>query len=105
MESGLSQEEMSIRPVGEYVLIQKLPGQKVMEQGGILIPDFGNLRDKGHAVCKVLAVGGKVKELKKGMKLYVESYGSHLAGTEFTDSVTGEVFTLMREKHVNLVAV
>lgn len=94
---------MSIRPVGDYVLIQKLPGEKTMEQGGILIPDFGNLRDKQHCVAKVLAVGGKVKDFKKGDKLFVEAYGAHLAGTEFTDSVTGEVFNLLRERHVNLV--
>ena len=35
-------------------------------------------------------------------RLYVEAYGDHLPGTEFTDSKTGERLNLMRERHVNL---
>ena len=101
MVAGGSSEEM-IKPVGDYVLATPLPGQRVMEQGGIIIPDFGNARDKTWQTCRVEAVGGKCKELKVGMKVVLECYGGHLAG-EWTDSVEQKKFALIREKHVNLI--
>lgn len=91
--------EISIRPLGDRVLVKAIDEQEV-KKGGIIIPD--SAKEKPQE-AKIVALGtGKVDdegkkipfEVKKGDKVLISKYG----GTEV--KFDGESYQLLREDDI-----
>ena len=90
---------MSIKPIGDRVLVEPMESQEV-KKGGIIIPDTAKEKPQEG---KVIAVGtgkrddqGKLIpfEVKKGDRVLISKYG----GTEI--EVEGKKYLIMREDDV-----
>lgn len=90
---------MTVKPIGDRVLVQPLEEQEV-KKGGIIIPDSAKEKPQEG---KVIAVGtGKTDdngkkvpfEVKKGDKVLISKYG----GTEI--KIDGENYLIMREDDI-----
>jgi len=90
---------MSVKPLGDRVLVQPVEDQEV-KKGGIIIPDTAKEKPQEG---KVIAVGtgkrdehGKLIpfEVKKGDRVLISKYG----GTEI--KIDGKDYLIMREDDV-----
>jgi len=90
---------MSVKPLGDRVLVQPVEDQEV-KKGGIIIPDTAKEKPQEG---KIVAVGtgkrdehGKVIpfEVKKGDRVLISKYG----GTEI--KIDGKDYLIMREDDV-----
>ena len=89
-----------LEPRGEYLLVQYIPKDKT--DGGIILPDTAAGK-KDHANWKVLAVGDKVKDIKKddyilfdarsAVKLNLEGFPDDLH-VLMIDNVIGKIKTI-----------
>jgi chaperonin GroES len=95
-ESG---KHMSVKPLGDRVLVQPVEDQEV-KKGGIIIPDTAKEKPQEG---KIVAVGtgkrdehGKLIpfEVKKGDRVLISKYG----GTEI--KIDGKDYLIMREDDV-----
>jgi chaperonin GroES len=90
---------MSVKPLGDRVLVQAIEDQEV-KKGGIIIPDTAKEKPQEG---KIIAVGtgkrdehGKLIpfEVKKGDRVLISKYG----GTEI--KIDGKDYLIMREDDV-----
>lgn len=80
----------TIQPLGERVLVEPLEREEVTK-AGIIIPDSAKEKPQEG---KVLAVGGKVKELKTGDKVLFSTY----SGDEI--KLEGRELKIIEEKDI-----
>lgn len=59
-----------LEPRADYVLVEYIP--KEITAGGIILPDTSEAK-KDHAAWRVLAVGEKVEDIKKGEFILFDS--------------------------------
>ena len=90
---------MSVKPLGDRVLVQPVEDQEV-KKGGIIIPDTAKEKPQEG---KIVAVGtgkrdehGKLIpfEVKKGDRVLISKYG----GTEI--KIDGKEYLIMREEDI-----
>lgn len=85
---------MSIRPLGDRVLIEPTPAEEVT-LGGIIIPDSAKEKPlKG----KILATGNGTKDERMELKVNDEVLYGKYAGTEI--EYEGKKFLMMRQSDV-----
>ena len=94
---------MSLRPLHDRILVERLDEAEQQSSGGIIIPDSAKEKPQQG---KVVAVGnGKKKDdgtvvaldVKVGDKILFEKYGSE----EIT--VDDQQYLIMREQHVHAI--
>jgi co-chaperonin GroES (HSP10) len=91
-----------IRPLQDWLVIEQI-GQPPGKFGDIFIPDTERLSQATGSYARVLAAGPACLVAKKGSKVWVKAYGSHLAGDEIIHE--GKTVTMIREKHVEGIVV
>ncbi len=84
-----------IQPLGQNILVEKDP-QGPLSYGGVLIPECAERtpRFAPTILATVLAVGGKVTDVKAGARVALKAY----AGDEW--EIDGRRLTLLRFKDI-----
>lgn len=90
----LELKKVALKPIGDRVVIRRLPGEEVT-RGGIIIPDTAKEKPQQG---EVIAVGPGKKDysmnVKKGDRVLFGKY----SGQEF--ELNGEEFLVMREDDI-----
>ncbi len=85
---------MSIRPLGDRVVIKKLEAEE-MTKGGIILT--GNAKERPQE-AEVVAVGPGTSEVKMEVKIGDKVLFSKYAGTEV--KLDGEEYTILKQEDI-----
>jgi len=83
---------MKIQPIGDKILIKTFEKELQTKSGILLVSS----QDKEENFATVVAIGGKVEEIKVGDKIIYENFNAE----KITDDETKEEFYLLESRRV-----